>query len=67
MYCYLRILVNSYAHETDSRSPVPEPAFFLPGTLNLAALTFLLIRLGVMPAMGLGGAISRFTSVHALA
>jgi NADH-quinone oxidoreductase subunit N len=51
LYYYLRILFTFYVQQPEPAGPArPEPAFSLSGALTLAALTFLLIWLGVMPA-----------------
>ena len=51
LYYYLRILFTFFAKQPESQVPVgPEQALPLSGTLTLAALTFLLLWLGIMPA-----------------
>ncbi|MGV8073013.1 MAG: hypothetical protein AB2L11_00405 [Syntrophobacteraceae bacterium] len=50
LYYYLRILTALYTQPTESDlSSMSEPPSCLSGGLTPAALTFLLIRLGVMP------------------
>jgi NADH-quinone oxidoreductase subunit N len=50
LYYYLRILVALFVHQPEPQASGPESTFSLSGGLTLAALTFLLIWLGVMPA-----------------
>ena len=51
LYYYLRILFTFFVKQPEPQGPVgPEQAISLSGTLTLAALTFLLIWLGIMPA-----------------
>jgi NADH-quinone oxidoreductase subunit N len=50
LYYYLRILFTFFVKQPEPQGPVePEQALSLSGTLTLAALTFLLIWLGIMP------------------
>jgi NADH-quinone oxidoreductase subunit N len=50
LYYYLRITIAMFVHQPDTKNAGPPPHLSLPGTLTLAALTVLLVWLGVVPA-----------------
>ena len=54
LYYYLRIISTLYAQPLAKKTVKPEPVFSIPERLTLAALTFLLFWLGVMPAPIIG-------------
>ena len=50
LYYYLRITIAMFVHQPDTKNAGPPPHLSLPGTLTLAALTVLLVWIGVVPA-----------------
>ena len=53
LYYYLRVIIALYSHPKEGESgaiPAAKPAFSLAGSVVLAALTLVLIWLGVYPA-----------------
>ena len=50
LYYYLRIIVAMFVHQPDTKDTGPPTHLSLPGALTLAALTVLLVWIGVVPA-----------------